>query len=358
NTVNWNNFVNNSASATSQASDQTSQPGNNISYNYWNDHTSPDGPPVDGIVDIPYDIDNGNNQDLFPLANPVLPKVTIESPTEQDYGTDTITVQFSGYANQYWYYIEGVDSQNQTWTAGVDRTLTDGTYTLHGYGNDILGNINHDLVVFTIDTSAPIITLESPSNATVHSSGTVIDVEVTDAHLDTVLYNWAGTTNQTWSGEYETSLPTGETQHSLQVYANDTLGAWTSKIFVFTTDDTAPTVVLNSPTNDTTLSAGTAINLSVTDLHLETVLYNWDGETNQTLLAPYNVTLPSEAGLHVLRVYAKDAAGHWTAEVYVFRTRRPADLGFVIGAGVIVTGVAVLAGGSYYLLSRKPPKPP
>lgn len=359
NTMNHNNFVNNGVTATSQASDQTApQQNNNISYNYWNDHTSPDGPPADGIVDTPYDIDDGINQDPFPLASPVLPKVTIESPAEQAYCTDTITVEFSGYASQYSYYIEGIDSENQTWTTKVDRTLADGAYTLHVYGSDIVGHTKHVSVTFTIDASAPTITLESPSNATVHSSGTVIDVKVTDAHLDTVLYNWVGTTNQTWSGDYETSLPTEETQHSLHVYANDSFGRWGSKLFLFTTDDTPPTIVLNSPTNDTTHAAGITINLTVTDLHLETVLYNWDGRTNQTLLAPYNLTLPSDAGLHVLRVCAKDAAGHWTSQVYVFRTQRPVDLGFMIGAGVIVTGVAALAGGSYYLLGRKPPKPP
>lgn len=44
---------------------------NNVDYNYWNDHTSPDTTPEDGIVDTPYVLDgNPSNQDNYPLVNP------------------------------------------------------------------------------------------------------------------------------------------------------------------------------------------------------------------------------------------------------------------------------------------------
>ncbi len=81
------------------------------------------------------------------------PTINIESPLEQTYQTKTINIALSGNANHYWYYIESVDSQNQTWPTSVDRTLTGGTYTLHVYGNDSIGNIAHVFVTFTISTT-------------------------------------------------------------------------------------------------------------------------------------------------------------------------------------------------------------
>jgi parallel beta-helix repeat protein len=369
NRVNWNNFVdNNEASGLNQSYDEGTT--NNISYNYWDDHTSPDTSPPDGIVDTPYNLEGtANNKDYYPLITPILPTVAIDSPLEQTYGIDTITVQLSGRLSiQYQYYIEGEDSQNHTWTTSVDRTLTDGSYILHVYGRDVLGHTVHESVTFAIDTTVPTIILTSPTNATVQPSGTTIDVAVTDTHLHTVLYHWDGATNQTWSGEYETSLPTGETQHVLRVYANDSVDNWASEEYVFTTDDTAPTIELDSPENYTRHLAGTSINLTVTDLHLETVLYNWDNATNQTLPAPYSIILPTDVGQHVLKVYAKDSAGHWTVKTYIFMTRRAMNLGPLIIVGAIGTGIAALVAGNYYLqtkglsllelLGRKPPRPP
>lgn len=54
NTIKWNSFINNYIGGTSQAYDAGLD--NSFSYNYWDNHTSPDTMPKDGIVDIPYDM--------------------------------------------------------------------------------------------------------------------------------------------------------------------------------------------------------------------------------------------------------------------------------------------------------------
>ncbi|MFX1516270.1 MAG: nitrous oxide reductase family maturation protein NosD [Promethearchaeota archaeon] len=322
NIVNWNNFVdNNVGSGFNQSSDEGSN--NNINYNYWDDHTSPDNDPTDGIVDTPYNLEgSANNKDHYPLTTPVLPTLSILTPLAQDYETETITVILSGrLVIQYWYYIEGKDNKNQTWTTSVARTLgADGTYILHGYGSDILGNIAHASVTFTIDAFHPTISLTSPTNDTIYPSGKPIEIFVNDGFLDTVLYNWDETTNQTWSGKYETFLPIGETQHILYVYANDSASHWASAMFIFTTDDTTPTITLDSLINDTSHPSGTRIDLTVIDSHLETVLYNWDGTSNTSLNGLYTMVLPSGEGPHILQVYANDSAGNWASAVFAFTT--------------------------------------
>jgi len=94
------------------------------------------------------------------------PMVSIVSPLEQTYTTDMITVTLSGDADNYWYYIESADSQNQTWTTSINRTLTDGTYTIHVYGNDSVGNIAHVFVTFTISNINTTTTTSTPSWST------------------------------------------------------------------------------------------------------------------------------------------------------------------------------------------------
>ncbi|MHA2248448.1 MAG: hypothetical protein ACXADY_26100, partial [Candidatus Hodarchaeales archaeon] len=63
---------------------------------------------------------------------------------------------FSGNADYFWYYIESIDSINQSWNEVVNRTLSDGTYILHVYGNDSVGNEEVTSVTFTINTNLTI----------------------------------------------------------------------------------------------------------------------------------------------------------------------------------------------------------
>ncbi|MHA1976594.1 MAG: ABC transporter substrate-binding protein [Candidatus Hodarchaeales archaeon] len=100
------------------------------------------------------------------------PVVSIVSPLEQTYTTDMITVTLSGDANHYWYYIVSVDSQNQTWTDSVDRTLTDGIYTLHAYGNDSIGRTTHISVTFTISITTTTTTPTTTPTTTTTTTST------------------------------------------------------------------------------------------------------------------------------------------------------------------------------------------
>lgn len=83
------------------------------------------------------------------------PIIAIDSPLEQVYTSNTITVTLSSSngAVNYWYYIESIDSWNRTWRGSENRTLADGHYTLYAYGRDGAGNIDHDHVTFTIETA-------------------------------------------------------------------------------------------------------------------------------------------------------------------------------------------------------------
>ncbi|MFX0183821.1 MAG: ABC transporter substrate-binding protein [Candidatus Hodarchaeota archaeon] len=106
----------------------------------------------------------GDPRDMYLEYDTTPPILNIDSPTAKTYTTETITVDLSGDAEEYWYYIAGVDSVNQTWSGSTSRTLADGSYTLHAYGEDTAGNIAHKSVTFEIDTTEPTTTTTTEKN--------------------------------------------------------------------------------------------------------------------------------------------------------------------------------------------------
>ncbi len=104
---------------------------------------------------------------------------------------------------------------------------------------------------------------------------------------------------------------------------NSTYGNNTDAIVAkFWIDNTSPLITLNSPSNSTTHPSATTIDLDITDAKtgVKTALYAWDGGSNTSLAAPYDVTLHTEDGQHVLWVYAEDYAGNWVEKTFVFTT--------------------------------------
>jgi len=246
----------------------------------------------------------------------IAPNVTITSPSNITYTTVKVTVYATNdtHVDEAWYRFK-----NDSWSMNYsmiydpidlrweieDQTYNNGSYYIQVFFNDSVGNEAHSSVTFTVflDTLPPLISLETLNNESILTSNTPIVVITTDSNLDTVLVNWDGQENQTWTFPYETYLPEEEIEHVLYVYANDTSDNWISKKYVFLTDDTFPEISLKTVTD-------LAVDLNVSDDHLDTVLYNWNNEDNQTFYTPYQVNLPPSEGYHTLYVYATDSAGN------------------------------------------------
>ncbi|MHA1781228.1 MAG: Ig-like domain-containing protein [Candidatus Thorarchaeota archaeon] len=199
--------------------------------------------------------------------------------------------------------------------------LSEGSHSLTVYAQDAAGNWNQHVYSFVIDDTAPVITLVAPSNGSLITSSTTIDLSITDSNtLDQVLYNWDETSNATLSSPYD--VPTAglsEGTHWLYVYAQDAAGNEVSSKYQFTVDDTAPVILLSSPSNGSEIQSGTLIDLSVTEPHIDYVRYNWDGGTNSTLTSPFDISTSGlTEGTHILTVYAQDEAGNSAQKTYSF----------------------------------------
>ena len=191
------------------------------------------------------------------------------------------------------------------------------------------------------DATGPLITLNSPANASVQTPGTTIDFSITDPNgVIQVTYNWDSGGNMTLFSPYDVILPASSGPHMLKIFAEDNVTNVASASYIFTTDGFGPLITLNSPVNNSVHSSGLTIDLSITDPNgVVLVTYTWDGSGNTTLFSPFDLTLPALDGSHILYIVAHDNVSNMASQTYVFVTddanpqisSPPADLTFEAG---------------------------
>ncbi|MFA5313721.1 MAG: NosD domain-containing protein, partial [Methanomassiliicoccales archaeon] len=176
----YGNYIINNNGATStysasaiQASDGGVDFWNSTTYgNYWSDRTSPD---VDdnGIVDVPYEIGNGN-KDNYPLTrNNTMADLRITSHSSQIY-TNAVSVTISGMAVDFFgiVSIEWSNSANglngectgtESWSATIPLALGTNFITISMTDN-VGENLNCSITVIC-DTTGPNLHITSPSSS-------------------------------------------------------------------------------------------------------------------------------------------------------------------------------------------------
>ena len=209
--------------------------------NYWDNWTSPDVDPNDGIVDDPYTYIGGSpgNIDYLPIAEDGAPSVTINSPTSSDvFGVTAPSFDVTitdDYLDSMWYTIDG-GINNYTFIENgiINQTAwaakTEGSVTITFYASDIPGNIGIDEVSVVKDTTAPIIVINSPTDG--EEFGTqapFFNITVTENNLDVMWYSFDGgvTTfaiinNTVFNQTAWTALPEGDV--TITFYARDLAG--------------------------------------------------------------------------------------------------------------------------------------
>ena len=239
--------------------------------------------------------------------------LNIDSPTNITYSTTTISINLSGNVDHFWYFIEKIDTVNQSWTASLDRIIDDGTYTIHAYGNDSVGNTIHVQSTFNIDTTPPELIILSPINA-IYGTEVLIDLSGDD---DTIwlIYNIEGVNiqNQSWVKPVNVSLSDG--YHLLHAYSSDSAGNIAHETISFTVDSIPPIVTIIRPSDNLEIpmqSESIKIVWSVVDsssFSEAEVLVN--GSIVTRVLFPcciVEITLPE--GLHNIEVVVYDLAGN------------------------------------------------
>ncbi|MHA2278572.1 MAG: Ig-like domain-containing protein, partial [Candidatus Kariarchaeaceae archaeon] len=173
----------------------------------------------------------------------------------------------------------------------------DGDYTIQFNAVDFAGNSNSSLFLLTLDSVKPMILLASPENNTYIFEGTVINFSIIDSHLFAVNYSVNG-------GSYI------QLSHPFN---------FNSSSFNFIIDSTYPTIILNSPQNDSFILEGIKLDLIIFDTNLIYVNYSINMGPAIPFSSPFNIsTLGWHGGNYTIQIYAQDMAGNSKSTWFIF----------------------------------------
>ncbi len=310
--------------------------------NYWDNWTSPDISPNDGIVDHPYNISGSpGSKDHFPIAEDGTPSITINSPDPGDvFGS--IAPSFNmritdDYLDEMWYTLDsGLNNYTFTVNGSIDQSAWDaapeGSITLTFYASDIPGNISSAEVLIIKDNEIPTVYINSPDPDDIFGSDAPsFNVRITDDYLDETWYTFDGglttylfTDNGTIDQDAWDAVPEGNV--TLTFHAIDDLGHVGSAGVDITKDYEAPTVYINSPASGEYFgSSAPSFNVRIIDDYIDTMWYTLDGGLNNYTFTA-NGTLDQSAwnavaeGAVILKFYANDTLGHvGSAEVSIMK---------------------------------------
>ncbi|MFH0868644.1 MAG: S8 family serine peptidase [archaeon] len=169
------------------------------------------------------------------------------------------------------------------------------------------------------------ITVQSPLNGSYTKSSTVYFNISSNKELSAAFVSIDNGDNITLTGDlvlhhYNASI-LNESQHSAVFWANDTAGDSASAAVSFSVDLTNPSVVLVSPPENSVVTRGSLINLSIADgVQLSAVVYHTSQNAINTALAsPYSINTTSWTnGTLILTVIANDSAGNANQSVFAF----------------------------------------
>ncbi len=196
----------------------------------------------------------------------------------------------------------------------------DGNYTIQFNAIDLAGNSNSSQYLFTLDSVKPIILLASPGNNTYILEGTVLNFSILDSHLFTVNYSINVGPYIQLSHPYNLSTSGWlDGAYLVQINAFDLAGNFNSSSFNLTIDSTNPTIILNSPLNDSFIFEGAILDLSIFDTNLIHVNYSINGGPAIPFSSPFNISTTGWIdGNYTIQINAQDMAGNSKLSWFIF----------------------------------------
>ncbi|HIE34486.1 MAG TPA: hypothetical protein EYP86_05045 [Candidatus Altiarchaeales archaeon] len=214
----------------------------------------------------------------------------------------------------------------------IQQTGSEGLTTVDIWANDSSGNLNHKTYQFTFDDTPPTQPqLYPPSpinNLNTTNTSFNFNWSVTDNSAGPLICNLTinGIVNQSVSTQNNTAtnksvigFPDGNYTWYIICYDN-ALNSNTSETRIFTVDTIPPSIILNSPVNNSVINSGTWINLTIVDTtRVDKAWYSVNNGTNMTLNSPYNINTTNWVeGLKIVSIWANDSLNNLNNKIYYF----------------------------------------
>jgi len=253
----------------------------------------------------------------FDCDSPPLINITVYEPNPS---VPDCTYTVTGYSpiNNWLDNNTGVPLNQSIWEA-----LPEGEFQVQFTSFDIFGHKTDLAITLFKDTKAPTIEINLPVNNTYWNSTVYLNITAFDPNLDTI---WYSVNNVNITLQNNTLQPLNDTiwgdlpeegKFEVQIYANDTLNHLNySYILTLYKDVVAPTLIINSPLNNTYHKLRPIINVTVMDPYFHSLWYRVGSQditlinnTNQQLDSSIWDNLPVE-GDFTIYFYANDSAGN------------------------------------------------
>jgi hypothetical protein len=216
-------------------------------------------------------------------------------------------------------YYSWNDSTYLQFTNSFFLPSLEGLAQLSIKANDTLGNTRIWNKWLTIDPNNPRITLQVIANNSKINEFTPLKFKITDASTDTlssVIFKWDLVTSSPTTPfslyDFTTSIEAGhltKDDATLWVYAQDLVGNIINLSYYFSLDFNPPDFQLFENTNNSYVRGNSVIYFNVTSIDLLNFRYSWDGSDLESLVDPWNITVPIDDGNHSLYVYLEDDCG-------------------------------------------------
>jgi hypothetical protein len=237
---------------------------------------------------------------------------------------------------EIWYRLSNgtVVTNNYPWTGSIDQSVWDqvgnGTVTIRFYANDTATNVHFEDIVVKKNLFAPIISINYLDNHSPYDPelfGIIppyFEIYKSGSELQSTWYKINnGITNYTFTGLSGTINQSAwddfgsGTVHTITLtfYVNDSLGKIGFDEIIIRKDIDIPTVVVNSPVDQTPFASSPLLDLTVTDPNLHKVWYSVNGETrditnNLTVFLNISIWNSLSDGSFTIEFFANDTMGN------------------------------------------------
>ncbi|UCG69448.1 MAG: right-handed parallel beta-helix repeat-containing protein [Thermoplasmata archaeon] len=302
--------------------------------NFWSDYSGVDNnygpnqniPGSDGIGDTNYLVD-ADSIDYFPLTIPypdlAAPRIRLIAPLNNSVVKAGTILDFDIYDDNLYYSNYSINGgPDIPFSISYDiptGSWADDDYTIKINCIDFAQNVNSSWFFFAIDSTKPIITLNTPENNSIFPSGRILDLEITDSHLSQADYIINGGTSIPLTSPFDIpSVGLEDGDYFIEIYALDLAGNANSSMFFFKIDSTKPIVIPKSFNNNSVVINGTALVFDIIDPNLVSAEYFINEGPVNPFTPPYEISTDYWAdGPYQIQIDTVDLVGFVNSSIFL-----------------------------------------
>lgn len=208
---------------------------------------------------------------------------------------------------------------------GVTASFSNGGHSVSVEAVDKAGNISMAAANFTVDKTAPQVSVSTTWGNSTNDATPSFDLNLTDLTATSMTCTIVAVNTNTACTSSYTPIALADGNYTMQVTATDAAGNSANAQFGFSVDATAPQISVTAFTGNQTTDTTPEIPVAADDAHLDKLLCGIDApNAEEATLGECNVTSAALTfGQHTLVVRASDTYGNVSTQNYVFTVIDP-----------------------------------